>query len=130
MLPSSRSRFILLVEPSSSSQPKLADAMASVGLSSVVANTVDAALKQVQAGPDVLITELDLGGEITGWQLANVFRANDPTIGVIYTSSDTSNISQRVAGGLFFPKPYNVRDVVDGCRLLLLEKEEFKARFN
>jgi DNA-binding response OmpR family regulator len=123
-------RTLLVVEPSPSLGKHLTEKLDAKGWQFTLVQSADAALRMMNTKLDVLITEIELASELSGWQLAGSFRAYDPTIGIIYTSADMSSLEQRLPRGLFFPKPYNVLDVIDGCRLLFLEKDEFASRLH
>ncbi|MBV9968870.1 MAG: response regulator [Xanthobacteraceae bacterium] len=54
---------------------------------------------------DVLFTDIDLGGDIDGVELARRSRALDSDIGVIYASGRTKP-NDTVPGSAFLPKPF------------------------
>jgi CheY-like chemotaxis protein len=64
---------------------------------------------------DVLLTDINLNGRGSGWEVAEAFRAARPGIAVVYTSGD-SDRSRCVPASTFFSKPYRVSDILDACR--------------
>ena len=65
---------------------------------------------------DVVFTDIQLAGLLTGWDVAEKARKCRPDVDVIYTSSKTMEPSRRVARSLFFAKPYAAGDVVAACQ--------------
>jgi CheY-like chemotaxis protein len=67
----------------------------------------------------VLLTDIQLAGSMSGWEVARAVRAAIPRLPVIYASGNMQDPSQRVDGSLFFPKPYDLADVVAACHKLI-----------
>jgi CheY-like chemotaxis protein len=67
---------------------------------------------------DVVFTDIRLAGSISGWDVAEALRAVKPGLPVIYTSGNAPDQSRRVAGSLFFDKPYDTAEVVRACHRL------------
>jgi CheY-like chemotaxis protein len=59
----------------------------------------------------VLFTDINLNGAAEGWEVAEVFRAACPTIGVLYTSGNSFDRSP-VPRSRFFTKPYDKAEVL------------------
>ena len=51
-------------------------------------------------------TDIQLGGKISGWDVAEAFREANPKIQVIYASGQCQDGERRVSGSTFFSKPY------------------------
>jgi CheY-like chemotaxis protein len=68
---------------------------------------------------DLIFTDIQLAGLQCGWDVAEQCRAIQPRLSIIYTSGNSADRSRRVAGSLFFDKPYRVREVVEACRRLM-----------
>jgi CheY-like chemotaxis protein len=68
---------------------------------------------------DVLFTDIRLGGRLSGWDVAETFRAKLPELAVAYTSANPPDQARQVADGLFFDKPYDPKQVVEACERLL-----------
>jgi CheY-like chemotaxis protein len=67
---------------------------------------------------DVLFTDVHLNGGGSGWEVAELFRAARPDIGVVYASGNSADRSRCVAGSKFFNKPYRPADILDACQSL------------
>jgi two-component system, response regulator PdtaR len=65
---------------------------------------------------DILVTDINLPGPGTGWEIAEALRALRPGAGVIYVSDNSHDHSRRVVGGLFFKKPYSAPAILAACR--------------
>ena len=65
---------------------------------------------------DILVTDIQLRGELTGWDVAEAFRAAQPTMPVIYASGNTPDASRRVPESLFFRKPYDPAAILRSCQ--------------
>lgn len=65
---------------------------------------------------DVLFTDIELGGDLSGWDVGEAYRAAQREIGVIYTSGHLTQHRRSVSGSLFFNKPYRIEQVLDACR--------------
>ena len=65
---------------------------------------------------DVLFTDIRLGGRLTGWDVADAFRASYPEIGVVYASGNAIEPSRVVPGATFFPKPYAPEVILTACK--------------
>ena len=70
------------------------------------------ALAMLKAGQhiDIVITDIELKGAPTGWDVAEAFRSAQPTMPVIYASA------RLVPESLFFQKPYDPDAILRSCR--------------
>jgi CheY-like chemotaxis protein len=68
------------------------------------------------SGVDVLLTDINLNGSGSGWDVAEALRVARPRIGVVYVSGKSVDHSRRVADSLFFYKPYCVTEILQACR--------------
>jgi CheY-like chemotaxis protein len=95
----------------------LADEMRCAGWLVLEADSGPDALAQLDYGAaiDVLITDIELSGPITGWDVAEHFRAAYPDNPVIYVSGKSIEPERMVAGGLFFSKPYDPAKLMETC---------------
>ena len=64
---------------------------------------------------DVLMTDIQLAGYLSGWDVAEAFRAAQPEMPVIYASGNTVDRSRAVANSLFFSKPYKTAEILEAC---------------
>jgi CheY-like chemotaxis protein len=60
-----------------------------------------------------LFTDIQLGGRLSGWDVAEAFREANPQIQVIYASGLYHDGERRVSGSTFFTKPYLPGDIFD-----------------
>jgi two-component system, response regulator PdtaR len=65
---------------------------------------------------DILVTDINLSGPGTGWEIADALRALQPGAGVIYVSGNSLDHSRRVVDSLFFKKPYSAQEILEACR--------------
>ena len=73
-----------------------------------------AMLRAAQFPPiSVVFTDIQLGGSVTGWDVAEAFRQAHPEIPVIYTSGQIQNRERQMPGSAFLPKPYLPSDIVE-----------------
>jgi DNA-binding response OmpR family regulator len=64
---------------------------------------------------DVLFTDIQLGGLLTGWDLGEAFRAVHTQLPVIYASGRPVDAPRVVCGGLFLAKPYKPCAILTAC---------------
>ena len=95
----------------------LADQMRSAGWFVLGVGLGHDALAQLDNGAaiDVLITDIELSGPLTGWDVAERFRAAHPDNPVIYVSGKSIEPARMVAGGRFFSKPYDPAKLMETC---------------
>jgi CheY-like chemotaxis protein len=81
----------------------------------------EAALSLLEAGRhiDVLFTDIQLGGAVSGWDVGAKFRAMLPQIPIIYTSGNERLPALAVSKSLFVPKPYDPDAIVNACRTFM-----------
>ena len=65
-----------------------------------------------------LITDIQLNGSGSGWDVANAFRGQLLSLPVIYTSGDANDRTRAVSDSVFFNKPYHPEEVVKACQRL------------
>jgi CheY-like chemotaxis protein len=68
---------------------------------------------------DLLVTDIRLAGPLTGWEVAEAYRAKFPAIGVIYASANPADRGRQVAKSVFFEKPCRMDKIVEVGRELL-----------
>jgi CheY-like chemotaxis protein len=64
---------------------------------------------------DVVFTDIQLAGLLSGWDVAEAAREARADVHVIYTSGNVTDHSRRVARSLFFAKPYDADHVMSAC---------------
>lgn len=71
---------------------------------------------------DVVLTDIQLAGPMTGWDVAHAARTANPDLPIIYASANVPDPLRRVEGSLFFGKPYDPEEIVAACRQLTAAK--------
>jgi CheY-like chemotaxis protein len=81
-------------------------------------------LKDNMSPVSVLFTDIRLGGQLNGWDVADAYRASNPDIGVIYASGNVIEPDRVVAQGTFFPKPYAMEKILEASLAHVHEREK------
>ena len=68
---------------------------------------------------DIVFTDINLGGSASGWDVAECFQRNRPTVPVLYTSGKAIDFD--IPGSAFVPKPYKGTDVLRACQRLRIK---------
>ena len=102
-------RRILVVEDEALICVETADTLEHLGFVVHVALSAEDALHRLRGGLpiDILFTDINLAGPMTGETLAVLARELNPQLTVVYTSGTVEAPSHRVEGSRFVPKPYN-----------------------
>jgi CheY-like chemotaxis protein len=104
---------------------ELAEELASAGWDVREAGSGEEALRlldQIQADRqalDFLVTDIRLGGLVTGWDVAESCRKFWPLIPVIYVSANPIAQTRRVPDSAFLSKPVEVDHLLSICRRLI-----------
>ena len=108
---------VLVVEDERMLRYAIAHALRDAGFAVLESGTADEAVSYAAAGSrvDVVFTDIQLPGRFNGWDVAERFCAVNADVTVIYTSGNSVDRSRRVAGSLFFDKPYDPSAVVQAC---------------
>jgi CheY-like chemotaxis protein len=111
---------VLVVEDEWLLRELVAEELRGAGLEVLEASTAEGAIAYMAAGQrcDVVFTDIQLAGHLSGWELAEQLRAARPHLPVIYASGNSVDNARKVPGSVFFSKPYRPADVVDACRRL------------
>ena len=120
MSSSSTSRVALVVEDEWLLRDVIAEALRCAGWVVLETSTAEDAIALIRAGHriDLVFTDIQLAGVQCGWDLAEQCRAVQPELPIIYASGNAADRSRRVAGSLFFDKPYQPEKIVEACRRL------------
>jgi len=112
---------VLVVEDDWLLRQDLVSSLQDEGATVLEAATGAGALAVMRGGEkvDLLVTDIHLANAVTGWEVAEAFRASDPKLLVIYASGNPPNDSRRVAGSLFLSKPVAISRLVRACNELL-----------
>jgi CheY-like chemotaxis protein len=113
------SRIVLVVEDEPIVRNCIAQALRAAGWRVLEASTAETAITYLQTGAhiDVLFTDIQLAGRLSGWDVGERCRAMRGDCPVIYTSGNSVDRSRRVQDSLFFSKPYQTGDVIAACHV-------------
>ena len=113
----SRRGIILVVEDEWLLRDDIVDAFKTAGWEVLEASTGEGAIGLLggERRIDVLMTDIQLAGYLSGWDVADAFRAAQPEMPVIYASGNVIDQSRAVANSLFFGKPYKTAEILDAC---------------
>ena len=102
-------RRVLVVEDEALICVETAETLEHQGFVVHVALSGEDALRRLRSGLaiDILFTDINLAGPMTGETLAELARELKPDLAVLYTSGTVVAPSHCVAGSRFVPKPYN-----------------------
>jgi two-component system OmpR family response regulator len=114
---------VLVVEDEWLLRASIAAHLCAARLRNLEARSGEAAVSLLETGEhfDVVITDIQLAGVMSGWEVALMFRRVLPLIPVIYTSGNALEPELAVPKSRFFAKPYEPIAVVDACRAYLRE---------
>jgi two-component system, response regulator PdtaR len=117
-VPSTRRAVVLVVEDEWLVRDFLVSHLQDAGWRVLEAESAEQAIAMLKAGEqiDIVITDIQLKGVPTGWDVADAFRAAQPTMPVIYASGNAPDPSRRVPESLFFRKPYDPDAILRSCR--------------
>jgi CheY-like chemotaxis protein len=109
---------ILVVEDEVLPRLDLIDTLSDAGYEVLEVSNAHQALGYLQHERqiDVVITDIHLGDDLTGWDVAEKFRAARPNIPIVYTSGTGGDRRRRVPGSVFFSKPCRSMDILKVCR--------------
>jgi CheY-like chemotaxis protein len=109
---------ILVVEDDPLVRIVAVEALQDAGFEVVEAENGPDALKHCKDAPDVLFTDIRLPGSITGWDIAEQCRKQNPAMPVVYATGYSHIESRPVSGSVWFQKPYSPERVVSAIREL------------
>ena len=98
----------------------VAGCLEDAGYDVVEAATGEEAIALCNSGTsiDMVITDINLGGSASGWDVAECCRTGRPDLPVVYTSGKSIDPERCVAGSIFISKPYRHSDILDACHRL------------
>lgn len=114
-------RVVLVVEDEFLLRCSIADSLRDAGYTVVETASGEAAIALYRSGMsiDIVFTDLNLMGAISGWDLAERLRAGAPNMSVLYTSGKSIDPGGCVSGSVFVAKPYREADILEACRRLI-----------
>ena len=95
----------------------LASELRNAGWQVIEASTAEGALALLETRQqiDLIFTDIQLAGHLSGWDVAERYRAARADLPVIYACDNSADRSRSVQGSVFFDKPYDVVEVVEAC---------------
>ena len=113
----SPSGVILVVEDEWLVRDVIVSYLKEAGWEVLEASTGESAIGLLENTPkiDVLVTDIQLAGDLSGWDVAEAARAVIPEVPVIYASGNLVDRSRAVANSLFFSKPYRAAAIIEAC---------------
>ena len=98
----------------------LVDALEGAGFDVTQAGAGEDALVALEndGSIEILVTDIRLAGDMTGWDLAEAYRARRPDGGVVYASANAPLRERQVEGSTFYSKPAPMSELVESCRQL------------
>jgi two-component system OmpR family response regulator len=114
-------RRILVIEDEVLVRHVVADALRDDGWQVLESASGEGAIAVLRNGPpvDLIFTDIQLAGPLSGWDVAEAFRGAHPGMPVVYTSGNSVDRRRAVDGSLFFDKPYAPETVLQTCRTLM-----------
>ena len=111
---------VLVVEDEIFVRFDVAGCLEDAGYDVVEAATGEEAIALCNSGTsiDMVITDINLGGSASGWDVAECCRTGRPDLPVVYTSGKSIDPERCVAGSIFMSKPYRHSDILDACHRL------------
>jgi len=100
----------------------MAAGLEEAGWKVVEASTGEGAVEQLRNGLaiNLLVTDIQLAGYLSGWDVADAAREVRSDFPVIYTSGNPLNPSRQVEGSMFLSKPCNSDQVIEAGRKLVV----------
>lgn len=108
---------ILLVEDDPLVREFLVDALREEGFFVIHAADGEQALAwYLLDATDVLVTDIQLGGSMDGWQIAERCREQDPELPVIYATGFSPVAPRPVTGSVLLQKPFHPQQIVQAVK--------------
>jgi CheY-like chemotaxis protein len=109
---------VLVVEDDFFVRYDIAGCLREAGYTVVESESGEEALALCKSGIDLIVTDINLGGSASGWDVAKHFRSKKPDMPVVYISGELFDPERCVPGSVFVAKPYQRVDILSACRRL------------
>ena len=113
---------VLLVEDELLVAELVEDVFRETGLEVETLHSGSEACRRLEAEPRsfaVVVTDINLGDGLTGFDVAAKARALNPDVKIVYVTGLPSNIYAAEEEALMFPKPFDPRELAAQVRLLV-----------
>lgn len=117
--------LVLVVEDQDAIRDVIVQSLDEAGYQVIEAETADQALRRVNEaqgnGIRALVTDIDLGDEISGWDIAHRARELDPSVPVIYVTGGNADAwaVKGVPNSILITKPFAPAQIVTAVSQLL-----------
>jgi CheY-like chemotaxis protein len=111
---------VLVVEDDFFVRYDIAGCLREAGYAVIESESGEEALAFYESGMsiDIIVTDINLGGSASGWDVAERLRSEQPDMPVIYISGELIDPERCVPGSVFVAKPYQHIDILSACRRL------------
>ena len=113
---------ILLVEDDILIAELVQEALHDRGFDVETARSASEAVSRIEAGPErfaVLVTDINLGETLTGFDVARRARAVNPSLKVVYVTGLPSNLHAAEEEALMFPKPFDPLELAAQVQMMV-----------
>jgi CheY-like chemotaxis protein len=112
--------LVLVIEDDVFIRTDIADGLRAAGYDVVESPTGEQALAlcSPEIAIDMVFTDINLGGSMTGWDVADHLRTERPDLPVLYTSSHAIDPERCGPRSMFVAKPYRHGDILRACERL------------
>jgi CheY-like chemotaxis protein len=99
---------------------ELAEALEEKGWDIIEASSGESALLFLaeKVHVDLIVTDIRLPGALSGWDVAEAYRAADSDVAVVYCSGNAPDLSRQVSGSVFLSKPCHTDELLDAGQRL------------
>ncbi len=120
----SESVLVLVVEDEDLLHPSIEDALESGGFAVAISTSAEQAIKMLEAKGatiNALVTDVDLGGDLSGWDVAKRARELTEGIPVIYMTGGAAHewASKGVPNSILLTKPFASAQLITAISQLL-----------
>ena len=118
---SSKIRVILVVEDEWLLRLAIVEALREHGWSVLETSSGEGALGYLRNGEQIslVVTDIQLSGDLDGWEMAAAFRDHSSDLPIIYASGTPRQLDREVPGSVFLKKPLHMDALLGACQKLL-----------
>jgi CheY-like chemotaxis protein len=108
---------VLIVEDDFFVRYDIAGCLREAGYAVIESESGEEALALCKSGMsiDMIVTDINLGGSASGWDVAKRFRSEKPDMPVVYISGGQFDPERSVPDSVFVAKPYQHIDILSAC---------------
>lgn len=111
---------VLVVEDEWLVRMEMADSLEASGWTVLEASTGEAGLRFLEHLPhvDLIVTDIRLPGDVSGWDVAEAFHTADNAVAVIYCSGNPADANRILPGSVFLSKPCRTDTLIQTAAIL------------